>query len=87
MNIAKTLSLVHLILNYFSLKLKDITLLFTQNLFFSFFYTQFYILYAHFYIHNVVLTLPSVVKLDVKNCNVVLTLSKIVHVQHRNKKR
>ena len=39
--------------------------------------------FVHFengHVHNVLLTLPNVVKLDVENNNVVLTLPKVVHI-------
>ena len=48
-----------------SLKLKNIILFFTRGLFF----------FSNGHIHNVVSTLPDVVKINVENDNVVLTLS------------
>ena len=67
------------ILNYFSLKLKNITLPLTQDLVFQFF--------VNYHNNNVVSKLPNVVKLDVKNGNVVLTWFKVVHIKHRNRQR
>ena len=51
-----------------SLKLKNITLFLNQGLIF----------FPNGHTHNVVSTLPNVVKIDVKNDNVVLTLSNVI---------
>ena len=56
-------------LNDFYLKLKNIILFLTQAFFFS-----------NEYIHNVVSTLPKVVKIDVENNNVVSKLSYVVQI-------
>lgn len=70
--VVKTLSLAYSILNNFHLKLKNVISLLCRGLKFNFF--------AYGYIHNVVSTLPNVVKLDVENNNVLFVLYNVVHI-------
>ena len=67
----KTTSSVLLLLNDFHLKLKNIIWLFLKAYFDCF---------AKGHIHNVVSTLPNVVKPNVENSNVVSTFSDVVHI-------
>ena len=56
--------------NNFCLKLKNIFFVFDSKLIF----------YSHGCIHNVLLTLPDVLKINVENDNIVLMLSIVVHI-------
>ena len=67
----KTTNSVFSILNDFHLKLKNIFLLLLVVYFYCFAKTQF---------HNVVSSLPNVVKPDVENNNVVSTFSDVVYI-------